>query len=126
VQSRNEYFYQLFSELQKQCKDKVAGHLGHSEESNEQLLNDLDTLLKQFGQKTDYVDLGGDILQRIISHYPDITPLMHRDLLWFCGGQCLHYLGDEELERYQLIEERYFQAEAANYREIRAQAFGMH
>lgn len=130
MQSRIEYYRQLVTQLQQQCLAIVPNHPGHTEESNQQLLDDLQAVLADFGHGPDYIELAGQILQRIISHYPDITPVMHRDLLWFCGGQCLHYLGDEEMDRYQLLEDRYFEKAAAEpntrYRDLRAQIFGLH
>ena len=35
---------------------------------------------------------------------------MPRDLLWFFGGDCLHFMPDDEIEMYQALEERRFYA----------------
>lgn len=55
--------------------------------------------------------LGQDILTQVISRYPQIAHLIPRDLLWFFAGDCLHYLSDEEIELYQVLEERRYEAE---------------
>ena len=55
--------------------------------------------------------LGQDILTQVISRYPQIAHLIPRDLLWFFAGDCLHYLSDEEIDMYQALEERRFEAE---------------
>ncbi|RRW66634.1 dehydrogenase [Pseudomonas fluorescens] len=55
--------------------------------------------------------LGQDILTQVISRYPQIAHLIPRDLLWFFAGDCLHYLSDEEIELYQILEERRYEAE---------------
>ncbi|MDD2051153.1 dehydrogenase [Pseudomonas putida] len=55
--------------------------------------------------------LGQDILCQVIQRYPQIAHLVPRDLLWFFGGDCLHFMPDEELELYQALEERRFEAE---------------
>jgi hypothetical protein len=55
--------------------------------------------------------LGQDILTQVISRYPQIAHLIPRDLLWYFGGDCLHYLSDEEIDLYQALEERRFEAE---------------
>ncbi len=127
---RNEYYLQLCSELHALCSKQLPGHPAHSEESNTEMIGKLTQLLADFGKSEDYVALGQDIITHIISHYPDITPQMHRDLLWFFGGDCLHYLADDELERYQAIEEIFYEQQQndpnASYRNIRAQQFGMH
>jgi len=33
-----------------------------------------------------------------------------RDLLWFFGGDCLHYMPDEELQMFQALDERRYEA----------------
>ena len=55
--------------------------------------------------------LGQDIMCQVIQRYPQIAHLVPRDLLWFFGGDCLHFMPDEELELYQALEERRFEAE---------------
>ena len=55
--------------------------------------------------------LGQDILTQVISRYPQIAHLIPRDLLWYFAGDCLHYLSDEEIDLYQALEERRFEAE---------------
>jgi len=55
--------------------------------------------------------LGQDLISQIFQRYPQIAHLVPRDLLWFFGGDCLHYMPDEEIALYQLLDERRFQAE---------------
>ena len=55
--------------------------------------------------------LGQDILTQVITSYPQIAHLIPRDLLWFFAGDCLHYLSDEEIDMYQALEERRYEAE---------------
>ena len=55
--------------------------------------------------------LGQDLICQIIHLYPQIAHLVPRDLLWFFGGDCLHFMPDEELDLYQALEERRFEAE---------------
>ena len=55
--------------------------------------------------------LGQDILTQVITRYPQIAHLIPRDLLWFFAGDCLHYLSDEEIDMYQALEERRYEAE---------------
>lgn len=54
-----------------------------------------------------------ELLSRFIRCYPNLVPLMHRELLYFVGGECLHFLGDEELTYYQQIDEQLYDAEQA-------------
>ena len=53
---------------------------------------------------------GQDIICQIIARYPQIAHMIPRDLLWYFGGDCLHYMPDEEIAQYQLLDEH--QAEA--------------
>ena len=55
--------------------------------------------------------LGQDMMSQVILRYPQIAHLVPRDLLWFFGGDCLHFMPDEELDLYQALEERRFEAE---------------
>ncbi|MBU0902706.1 MULTISPECIES: PA2817 family protein [Pseudomonas] len=54
--------------------------------------------------------LGQDLISQIFQRYPQIAHLVPRDLLWFFGGDCLHFMPDEEIEMYQTLEERRFYA----------------
>jgi len=55
--------------------------------------------------------LGQDLMSQVILRYPQIAHLVPRDLLWFFGGDCLHFMPDEEQDLYQALEERRFEAE---------------
>lgn len=48
---------------------------------------------------------GGDWLVHIFTHVPQLTPAIDRDLLWFFGGECLHFLTDEEIDLFQQLDE---------------------
>lgn len=71
--------------------------------------DELLTLLPQDPLESQY--LGQDLICQVIQRYPQIAHLVPRDLLWFFGGDCLHYMPDEELELYQQLEERRYEAE---------------
>jgi len=55
--------------------------------------------------------LGQDLISQVFHRYPQIAHLVPRDLLWFFGGDCLHFMPDDEIEMYQTLEERRFYAE---------------
>lgn len=82
------------------------------EESHSLFLERFDELLTQLEQDplaSQY--LGQDLICQVIQRYPQIAHLVPRDLLWFFGGDCLHFMPDEELELYQQLEERRYDAE---------------
>lgn len=49
--------------------------------------------------------LAQDWFFSFIGNHPQFTPLIPRDLLWFLGADCMHFLTDEEITRFQNIEE---------------------
>lgn len=55
--------------------------------------------------------LGQDLLCQVIQRYPQIAHLVPRDLLWYFGGDCLHFMPDEEIDMYTALEERRFEAQ---------------
>lgn len=55
--------------------------------------------------------LGQDLICQIFHRYPQIAHLVPRDLLWYFGGDCLHYMPDEEISLYQTLDEQRFEAE---------------
>ena|SRR5262245_3508899 len=55
--------------------------------------------------------LGQDLISQVFHRYPQIAHLVPRDLLWFFGGDCLHFMPDEEIDLYQRLDERRYEAE---------------
>ena len=55
--------------------------------------------------------LGQDLISQVFHRYPQIAHLVPRDLLWFFGGDCLHFMPDEEIDLFQRLDERRFEAE---------------
>jgi len=80
--------------------------------------------------QADFPQQGQQLMCRVVAAYPQLMPLLHRDLLWFFGGDCLHYMPDEEIARFQELDERRHQALAEgrhfSYERERAKLFGLH
>ena len=82
------------------------------EDNHALFLERFDELLIQLPAAPDEnLYLGQDLICQIIHRYPQIAHLIPRDLLWFFGGDCLHFMPDEELDLYQALEERRYEAE---------------
>ena len=133
MNSRSYYFLNLVQQLASQCKNGLPGHGGHSDEAIDNTIAAAEHLAASMSDGKDSAAQGQARLGQIIAHFPDIATIMHRDLLWCFGGDCLHFLGDDELARYQQLEERYYEdcraedaAESGLYRDLRAKVFGMH
>jgi hypothetical protein len=130
VSTRLEYYQQLVTELYSVCEKNLAHDNMHSDDGKDSLMAMLNQLRSDYGKTEHYIALGQQIINHIIAHYPAITPLMHRDLLWHVAGDCLHFLSDEEMQRYQDLEERYYELsqsdEQVSYSNLRAQLLGLH
>ena len=82
------------------------------EESHELFLERFDELLTLLPQEPEQsLYLGQDLMCQVIHRYPQIAHLVPRDLLWFFGGDCLHFMPDEEITLFQALDERRFEAE---------------
>jgi hypothetical protein len=81
-------------------------------------------------QAANWLENGQTLLCRIVGSYPHLMPLLYRDLLWFFGGDCLHYMPDEEISIFQQLDELRETAKNEkhpfNYQEARAKVLGMH
>lgn len=58
-----------------------------------------------------YIDCP-NLISRLFTTYPDFAPTFPRELLWFFGGECLHYMPDEEISTFQKLEDLRLQAAA--------------
>ncbi|WP_312934052.1 PA2817 family protein [Pseudomonas sp.] len=109
--SHLEYHLQLLNHLRT-----ILVAVGDAEqvpdESHALFIERFDELLTQLVEnplQSQY--LGQDLLCQVIQRYPQIAHLVPRDLLWFFGGDCLHYMPDDEMDVYQQLEERRYDAE---------------
>lgn len=73
---------------------------------------------------------GQQLFCRIVAAYPHLMPLLPRDLLWFFGGDCLHYMPDEEIRIFQELDELRQNAKEAHepfsYENARLKTMGLH
>ncbi len=67
--------------------------------------------------EADLYNEGPTLVTRLFTTYPQFAPLFPRDLLWFFGGECLHFMPDEEIAEHQQLEEMRAAA-AAHGREL--------
>lgn len=82
-----------------------------SEESHALFLERFDELVMNLQDVPQERHLGQEMICQVFHRYPQIAHLVPRDLLWFFGGDCLHYMPDEEIELFQRLEERRYEAE---------------
>lgn len=86
--------------------------------------------LRQTSADPEFLAQGQELMCKIVTQYPHLMPLLYRDLLWFFGGDCLHFMPDDEISQYQQLDELRYAAhasgEAFSYENARARLLGMH
>lgn len=83
------------------------------DDSHALFLERFDELLKSLPHVPEDRPLGQDLICQVFHRYPQVAHLVPRDLLWFFGGDCLHFMPDEEIALYQELDERRYAAEQA-------------
>ena len=98
------------------CNTLIAGFADQLAAQTEQLPGDdpLAELARGFAElaatDADVYGQGPILVARLFTTYPELAPLLPRQLLWFFGGDCLHYMPDEEIEIFQRLEDMRAQA----------------
>ncbi|MBT3146560.1 PA2817 family protein [Neptunomonas phycophila] len=88
----------------------ASQELGEDEQS---FLEQFTALIEAIEQQSeDVLEQGQALLTRWIRNYPELVPIIPRDLLWYFGGDCLHYMPDEEIDKFQLLDEKRHLAES--------------
>ncbi|MFT7387654.1 MAG: hypothetical protein ACI8VC_000895 [Candidatus Endobugula sp.] len=87
----------------------------HDFGENDEWIATLDQLCQMHGYSESMNEKGQWLISRIVSTYSHLMPILNRDLLWFFGGNCLHYMPDEEIALYQQLDELRFSAENAGH-----------
>ena len=113
MESRTQYILDAFADL----RERIAEHdpFNQPELAEEELdfLEKWDDLTKKIQDNShDYSFDAQEILSRFIRCYANLVPLIKRELLWFVGGECLHFLGDEEITLYQQLEEHLYELDS--------------
>jgi hypothetical protein len=78
---------------------------------------------------TDFYIAAPALVARLFDTYPDFAPTFPRQLLWFLGGDCLHYMADEEIDQYQQLDDLRVAADTAgepfDFQEARAKLLNL-
>lgn len=66
------------------------------------------------------------LVSRMLTTTPQLAEHFPRDLLWYLGGECLHFMPDEEIDRLSALDEQRRLAQRSgdtfDWREARARA----
>jgi hypothetical protein len=58
------------------------------------------------GPVADVYRMAAPLVDRLFTTYADFAPTFPRELLWFFGGDCLHFMPDEEIAVFQQLDEQ--------------------
>lgn len=75
-------------------------------------IEEFQQLIENFeSQETGIYEQGADFIDKAFRRYPELAHLIARDLLWFFGGNNLHNMTDDEIQKFQQLDEMRFEAE---------------
>ncbi len=122
-----QYLAMCLEQLETFTSDLVArtGYLPENDPLRE-LADRFEDLVR--GELELYRD-GPALVSRLFTTYPDFAPAFPRDLLWFFGGDCLHFMPDDEIAVYQQLDDMRDEAaargETLDIRAARATLLGL-
>lgn len=110
MESRTQYILSAFADLRQRIAEHDPFNTTDLAEEEIDFLEKWDQLIARIESNApDYTFDAQEILSRFIRCYPNLVPLIKRELLWFMGGECLHFLGDEEISFYQQLEDQLYE-----------------
>lgn len=123
-----EFHLRLLNAFLERAKQQPPFSLETCEQEDQDFFRELTELPHSGG--ADLLIQGQQLFCRIVAAYPHLMPLVPRDLLWFFGGDCLHYMPDEEIRIFQQLDELRQNAIEANedfsYENARMKTMGLH
>ena len=110
MNNRLKYHLELLNETLSRIEKAAANESGVIDAD---ILQQFRDVIDQLTEHRDSAyDPGQDLLSKIGTHQPQLMPAVDRALLWFFGGECMHFLSDEEITRFQHLDEMAAEAEA--------------
>ena len=120
----------LFTALYKECSSQPPFCDSQLNESEQNFINNLEQLANHQLDDETFYEKGQQLIESIIANYPAITPILNRDILWLLGGNCMHYLGDDEINDFQRIDELIYEAKNSgqklSFAEAKTQVLKLH
>lgn len=108
MNQRLAYHVELLNQLATQLAKLEQSDQEYNQENT--ILQQLDQLIESLKdpsaqQYDSAIFEGQQWMNRFFTHNPELAPAVHRDLMWFFGGDCLHFMPDDEIEKYQLLDD---------------------
>jgi hypothetical protein len=128
-QDYHNYHVNLLRDMTRQIAQQPPFINTHPSADDSEFIAQLESLnANPYGP--DFLLNGQDLLCKIVARYAHLMPLVYRDLLWFFGGDCLHFMPDDEIQIFQMLDEERYQAEASDapfsYKDARAKNLSTH
>jgi hypothetical protein len=117
MNQRLAYHVELLNQLATQLAKVEQSDLEYNQENTilQQLGQLIESLKEPSAQHYDSAIFEGQQwFHRFLTHNPELAPAIHRDLLWFFGGDCLHFMPDDEIEKYQMLDDAMAEAMIRN------------
>lgn len=80
-------------------------------DNDQQFISTLDKICAAETYSEEMSEQGQWLVGQIVNGYNHLLIAFSRDLLWFFGGSCLHFMPDQEIDFYQQLDELRFAAE---------------
>lgn len=120
----------LLQALCSHCKTQLPFSSDQASDVDREFLDSLQSLSQAAQGDEDYQFTGQSLIARIVAQYSHITPIVNRDLFWYFGGDCLHYMSDDEMAQYQQVDELLYSSSQEqapmNYADAKARIFQLH
>jgi hypothetical protein len=127
-QAYSEFHISLLTAFIERIQEQPPFCLNDCDQDDQDFFLELNQLPKVGG--SDLLIQGQRVFCRIVAGYPHLMPIVPRDLLWFFGGDCLHYMPDEEIRIFQQLDELRQNAKESNepfsYEKSRLSTMGLH
>jgi hypothetical protein len=95
------------------------------EEEDQSFLDQLSALINDLDKQTADTSFDGQAwLGRLFRNYTTYAPHLGREVLWYFGGEALHFMPDNEIERFQTLDDMV--AEGKDYLEAKKEIFNPH
>ena len=110
MNNRLKYHLELLNETLSRIEKAAANESGVIDAD---ILQQFRDVIDQLTEHRDSAyEAGQDLFSKIGTPQPQLMPAVDRALLWFFGGECMHFLSDEEITRFQHLDEMAAEAEA--------------
>jgi hypothetical protein len=112
----------LLKDFLNLLKQGVPFNQDSLEEEDQGFLDQLSALISALDKQSLDANFDGqDWLTRLFRNYPTYAPHLGREVLWYFGGEALHFMPDPEIEKFQALDDMV--AEGRDYLEAKIEIF---